>query len=145
MTQQTQSDSRPSGHRGWTVSLQSRIGLNAVNSFLAKVTGVVIPFLAKFLGDRGWHDDAIGVAVALAGLGVFLMRTPAGFIVDRLRQRRALLAAASLVLGVCYGCCRSCRPGGGVSIHCSFWGASRGRSSTRSWGPWRWACWATPP
>jgi MFS family permease len=84
-------------------SAQSRWGLNAANFFLAEVTGVVMPFLAKFLGDRGWRDDAIGVAVALAGLGVFLMQTPAGFIVDRVRSRRALLAGASLLLGLCYG------------------------------------------
>jgi MFS family permease len=34
---------------------------------------------------------------------VFLMQTPAGLIVDRLRQRRALLAGASLVVGAGFG------------------------------------------
>ncbi len=43
------------------------------------------------------------MAIALAGLGVFLMQTPAGLIVDRVRQRRTLLAGASLLLGICYG------------------------------------------
>jgi MFS family permease len=85
------------------VSFQSRAGLNAVNFFLAELLGVVVPFLAKFLSERGWRDDAIGVAIALAGLGVCLTQTPAGWIVDRVRQRRALLAGASLVVGVCYG------------------------------------------
>jgi predicted MFS family arabinose efflux permease len=83
--------------------LRSRIGLNAANFFLAEVTGVVVPFLARFLTDRCWRDDAIGTAIALAGLGVFLLQTPAGFLVDRVRQRRALLAGASLLLGFCYG------------------------------------------
>ncbi len=85
------------------VSLQSRAGLNAVNFFLAEVTGVVMPFLGAFLQQNQWRYDAIGVAAALAGLGVFLMQTPAGFIVDRVARRRALLAGASLLLGVCYG------------------------------------------
>src|SRR5438552_17776297 len=98
-----QSDPRPHSLSGASVSLQSRIGLNAMNFFLAEVGGVVMPFLAKFLAGRGWRDDAIGTAVALAGLGVCLMQTPAGFLVDRVRQRRALLAGASLVVGLCYG------------------------------------------
>jgi MFS family permease len=86
-----------------SVSLQSRVGLNAANFFLAEVTGVVMPFLSAFLQGSQWRYDAIGVATALAGLGVFLMQTPAGFIVDRVSGRRTLLAGASLLLGVCYG------------------------------------------
>jgi MFS family permease len=84
-------------------SLQSRVALNAANFFLAEVVGVVLPFLAKFLAGRGWGDFAVGVAVSVAGLGVFLMQTPAGFLTDRVRRRRALLAGASVLLGACYG------------------------------------------
>jgi MFS family permease len=93
----THSDASSSGSR------RSRIGLNAANFFLAEVTGVVMPFLNDFLQSRRWRYDAIGLATALAGLGVFVMQTPAGFIVDRVSRRRTLLAGASLVLGVCYG------------------------------------------
>jgi MFS family permease len=85
------------------VSLRSRVGLNAANFFLAELTGVVMPFLAKFLAGHGWRDDTVGVTIAVAGLGVFLMQTPAGYIVDRVRNRRALLAGASLVVGLGYG------------------------------------------
>ena len=74
---------------GHAVSLQSRVGLNAANFFLAEITGVVMPFLGAFLQQNQWRYDAIGVAAALAGLGVFLMQTPAGFIVDRVARRRA--------------------------------------------------------
>jgi MFS family permease len=88
---------------GITASLQSRIGLNAANFFLAEVTGVVLPFLNDFLRERGWRYDSIGIATATAGLGVFLMQSPAGFLVDRIPHRRTMLAAASLLLGVCYG------------------------------------------
>src|SRR5213596_2536053 len=83
--------------------LQSRVGLNAANFFLAEVTGVVMPFLAKFLAERGWRNDTIGFAAAMAGLGVLLMQTPAGLLIDRVRRRRTLLAGASLLLGFCYG------------------------------------------
>jgi MFS family permease len=94
----------PALHRRESViSLPSQLGLNAANFFLAEVVGVIVPFLSKYLADRGWTDIRVGVAIALGGLGVFLMQTPAGFLVDRIRQRRALLAGVSLVLGLCYG------------------------------------------
>jgi len=103
-----QTGQRPPGSRTHadatgSASLQSRFGLNAANFFLAEVTGVVMPFLGAFLQSRQWQYDAIGLAMALAGLGVFLMQTPAGFIVDRVSHLRTLLAGASLLLGICYG------------------------------------------
>ena len=86
-----------------TISWRSRVGLNAANFFLAEITGVVMPFLGAFLKDRKWSETAIGLAISFAGLGVFLMQTPAGMIVDRVQQRRKLLAGASILLGICYG------------------------------------------
>ena len=90
-------------------SLRSRVGLNAANFFLAEVTGVVLPFMNDFLRGRGWHYGSIGFATAIAGLGVFLMQSPAGFLVDRIPHRRLMLAGASLLLGVCYGLGRALR------------------------------------
>jgi MFS family permease len=91
------------GHAQRKVSAQSIIGLNAANFFLAEITGVVMPFLGAYLQEKQWSESAIGIAISLAGLGVLLMQTPAGVIVDRVRKRRTLLATASIVLGVCYG------------------------------------------
>jgi MFS family permease len=85
------------------VSRRSRLGLNAANFFLAEMTGVVMPFLGKYLKQHGWSETALGVAISAAGLGVFLTQTPSGFLVDRIRQRRALLAGVSLLVGVCLG------------------------------------------
>ncbi|QEL17500.1 MFS transporter [Limnoglobus roseus] len=85
------------------LSWRSWAGINAANFFLAEVTGVTLPFVASSLKDHGWSPFGIGVATALAGLGVFLMQTPAGIMTDRSRGHRRLLAVASLVLGVCYG------------------------------------------
>jgi MFS family permease len=87
---------------GSALSWRSFAGINAANFFLAEVTGVALPFVTDFLKGRGWEPWPIGVATAVAGLGVFLAQTPAGFITDRVRARRALLAVASIVLGVCY-------------------------------------------
>lgn len=84
-------------------SPRDRVGLNAANFLLAELTGVVIPFLAKLLADRGWRDDAIQYTAAACGLGVFLAQTPAGVLTDRVRDRRLLLAGASLVVGACFG------------------------------------------
>ena len=62
-SQPTGSDSRIPN-----VSWRSFAGLNSANFFLAEVTGVVLPFLAKFLAERDWRDDAIGIAACVAGL-----------------------------------------------------------------------------
>ncbi len=85
------------------VSVRSRVGLNAANFFLAEVTGVVMPFLGDYLKGQNWSETPIGLAISAAGLGVLLTQTPAGLITDRVCQRRALLAGASLVLGLAYG------------------------------------------
>ena len=84
------------------MSWRSLIGINAANFFLAEVTGVALPFVTDFLKEHVWEPWPIGVATALAGLGVFLAQTPAGFITDRVKSRRALLAVASIILGACY-------------------------------------------
>lgn len=85
------------------ISWRSRIGINAANFFLAEVVGVVIPFVGVVLKREGWSDGPILFAVSLAGLGLFLMQTPAGWLVDQSRRHRGLLASSSLALGVCYG------------------------------------------
>jgi MFS family permease len=85
------------------VSFRSRAALNAANFFLAEITGVVMPFLGDYLKEKQWSETALGVAVSVAGLGVFLMQTPAGLVTDKMRARRTLLAGASVLLGVCYG------------------------------------------
>jgi MFS family permease len=86
-----------------SASFQSRAGLNAANFFLAEITGVVMPFLGDYLKEQHWPETSIGLAVSSAGLGVLLMQTPAGMITDHVCQRRALLAGASLLLGISYG------------------------------------------
>ena len=120
-----------------SVSLQSRIGLNTANFFLAEVTGVVMPFLGTFLQSRQWRYDSIGIAMALAGLGVFLMQTPAGFIVDRVSlAARAAWAELRCCWVFATGWCPFCRRTGGWSIRCCSWPARGRRFSCRCWGRW---------
>jgi len=88
---------------GTAVSLRSRVGLNAANFFLAEVTGVTMPFVSDYLATHEFKPLQLNLALAAAGLGVFLMQSPAGYITDRVKQRRHLLAGASLLLGLCYG------------------------------------------
>jgi MFS family permease len=85
------------------VSFRSRIGLNAANFFLAQITGIAAPFLSDYLRSEGWAYDAIGVATSMSGLGVLLMQTPAGLLVDRIARPRRLFAIAALLVGSCYG------------------------------------------
>jgi MFS family permease len=84
-------------------SLQSRFGLNAANFFQAEAVGVVLPVLNTFLREAHWRYDQIGVATALLGLGTLLFQTPAGILVDRVKNRRLLFFVASIAVGICFG------------------------------------------
>src|ERR1700679_2884765 len=53
---------------------RSRWALNAVNFFLAQLTGIGSPYLGVLLRARGWPYDAIGIAVSASGLGVLLFQ-----------------------------------------------------------------------
>ena len=83
--------------------------VSARSGILWAGAGMVVATAATFFFPGMGNFALIGIAIAIgsaiagAGLGVFLMQTPAGVIVDRVRQRRALLASASILLGLCYG------------------------------------------
>jgi MFS family permease len=86
-----------------TSSRRSRFGLNAANFFQAEAVSVVLPILNTFLKEARWRYDQIGLATALLGLGTLLFQTPAGVLVDRVKNRRQLFFVASIVVGVCFG------------------------------------------
>ena len=86
-----------------TPSRQSRFGLNAANFFQAEAVAVVLPVLNTFLKEARWRYDEIGIATALLGLGTLLFQTPAGVLVDRIKNRRLLFFVASIVVGICFG------------------------------------------
>ena len=83
-------------------SARSRFALNAVNFFLAELSGIGSPYLSDLLHDWGWTDSSIGLAASMPGLGVFLLLPAVGFFLDRTRHARRVLVAASLAVGTCY-------------------------------------------
>ncbi len=76
-------------------------GLDWANFFLADVQTGVGPFLAIYLAGYKWNEAQVGLALTVGGIAGILAQTPAGEMVDRLRQKRALIAAG--VAGLCVG------------------------------------------
>lgn len=83
-------------------SRQSLFGINAVNFFLAELSGVVGPFLAVYLKQTQWNYAHVGWALSAGTLGTLLFQTPAGFICDVVKWRKLLLAFMSGSLGACF-------------------------------------------
>src|SRR5262245_41710005 len=84
-------------------SRRSLRALDFLAFFLADVKGGVGPFLAVYLqATLHWDSASIGMALASAGLTGVIAQTPAGALVDRLRQKRELVALAALLVAV--GC-----------------------------------------
>jgi MFS family permease len=73
-------------------------GLDWLNFFLADVQTGVGPFLAIYLAGYGWNEQRVGVALTVGGIAGILAQTPAGALVDRLRSKRALIAAGVVAL-----------------------------------------------
>jgi MFS family permease len=73
-------------------------GLDWLNFFLADVQTGVGPFLAIYLAGYKWNEERIGLALTAGGIAGILMQTPAGALVDRLRSKRALIAAGITAL-----------------------------------------------
>jgi MFS family permease len=84
-------------------SRRSLRALDLLAFFLADVKGGVGPFLAVYLqATRHWDSASIGMALAAASLTGVIAQTPAGALVDRLGQKRELVALAALLIAV--GC-----------------------------------------
>ena len=75
-------------------------GLDWLNFFLADVQTGVGPFLAIYLAGYGWNEQRVGIALTVGGIAGILTQTPAGALVDRLRSKRALIAAGIVSLAV---------------------------------------------
>jgi predicted MFS family arabinose efflux permease len=73
-------------------------GLDWLNFLLADVQTGVGPFLAIYLAGYKWNEESVGLALTVGGIAGILMQTPAGALVDRLRSKRALIAAGIVAL-----------------------------------------------
>jgi MFS family permease len=77
--------------------------LDWLNVFVADGKTGVGPYLAIYLqASRHWNPAHIGLAMAAMGLASVAAQTPAGALTDRLRQKRWMLVAASVVVAI--GC-----------------------------------------
>ncbi|GAB3580537.1 MFS transporter [Hymenobacter daeguensis] len=66
--------------------------LRALNFFVADVQNGMGPYMALFLqASVGWNPAQIGSALAAGNIAQVLAQAPAGALIDRLRQKRALL------------------------------------------------------
>src|SRR6201996_1685983 len=73
-------------------------GLDWLNFFLADVQTGVGPFLAIYLAGHGWNEERVGLVLTVGGIAGILAQTPAGGLVDRVRAKRAVIAAAVAAL-----------------------------------------------
>lgn len=85
------------------VSRRSRCGLYLANFLLAELVGVLLPLLNDYLLGKGWRFDSIGLATALAGLGLFVAQMPVGLILDRVKNYRMWLMLAAITVGISFG------------------------------------------
>ena len=81
-------------------SSQTRRGLDWLNFFLADVQTGVGPFLAIYLAGFKWNQQQVGTVLTLGGIAGILSQAPVGALVDRLRAKRALIAAGLGCLAV---------------------------------------------
>jgi predicted MFS family arabinose efflux permease len=81
-----------------TPSPRTLRGLDWLNFLLADVQTGVGPFLAIYLAGYKWNEERVGLALTVGGIAGILTQTPAGGVVDWLRSKRALVAAAVVAL-----------------------------------------------
>jgi MFS family permease len=75
-------------------------GLDWLNFLLADVQTGVGPFLAIYLASYGWNEQRVGLALSIGGIAGIASQTPAGALVDRLKSKRALIAAGVVALAI---------------------------------------------
>lgn len=86
---------------GKSVSRRSMRALDAVNLFLADVRDGIGPYLGIYLlASHDWDAGSIGIAMSAMGLAMVVAQTPAGALIDNARNKRLVMAIASLMVGV---------------------------------------------
>lgn len=88
-------------------SARSQRGFDWLNFFIADVETAFGPFVSVYLAQYGWTQGAIGTVLTVNSAVALATETPAGALVDWIRQKRlvivvclALIALGSLLIGV---------------------------------------------
>jgi MFS family permease len=95
--------SAPCAHRAGDFDCpcaESWRGLDWLNFLLADVQSGVGPFLAIYLADYGWNEQRVGLALTIGAVAGIVAQTPAGAVVDRLKSKRALIAAGVVAMAI---------------------------------------------
>jgi len=75
-------------------------GLDFINFTLADVRDGIGPFLGIYLlSSQHWNLKDIGLATSIATFAGVMVQTPAGAFVDRLKNKKIIVAIASLLIG----------------------------------------------
>jgi MFS family permease len=80
--------------------LDSPRALDRLNFFLAAMQSGFGPFVAVHLANRGWAPADIGFVLTAGGVAGLLTQVPAGELLDLIQSKRALVAAASMVVAL---------------------------------------------
>ncbi len=72
--------------------------LEWLNFFVADVQTGLGPFLAAYLASSGWSPERLGVLLTACGLIPIALQIPAGGVVDEIRGKRGLTAAAIVTI-----------------------------------------------
>jgi MFS family permease len=72
--------------------------LEWLNFFVADVQTGLGPFLAAYLASSGWRPERLGVLLTACGLIPIALQIPAGGVVDEVRGKRGLTAAAIVTI-----------------------------------------------
>ena len=79
-------------------SARTLCGLDWLNFFLADLQTGVGPFLAIYLASYHWNEQQIGIMLTIGGIAGILTQIPAGWLVDHVQSKRALIAGGVLSL-----------------------------------------------
>lgn len=85
------------------LSKRASKGLDALNFFLADVRDGLGPYLAIYLiatrgPDHGWNEATTGLVMTIAGIVGLIAQTPAGALIDKTRQKPAIIITASIAV-----------------------------------------------
>lgn len=84
-------------------SKKSLRALDYLNVFLADVRDGVGPYLSIYLkASQHWNPAQIGIAMSASAIATVIAQTPAGALVDRVRQTRMLIVLAAVLVSI--GC-----------------------------------------
>ncbi|MGH6795944.1 MAG: MFS transporter [Methylocella sp.] len=79
--------------------MRHEYSLDALNFFLADVRQGLGPYLAIYLlTERHWAEDRIGFVMTIATVCGLFVQTPAGALTDASHAKRAIVAAAAVVV-----------------------------------------------